>query len=225
MVKRKIDGKKKKNPKAKKFQKRDLAWEPTATSAVEKYDNSGSLTINPASGGANWVAIAAGLLINGIVQGLAPNNARRGRKLLMKSILVRYFFNAAGAGTGALTGRVRWVIVYDKAPNFNLCSIANIFNTDNFLSPLNLDFTDRFVIIHDETTDEIFATGTGGRQTAAGKFYKKINLVEQFDQGTLGTIADITTGAMYITCSCSGTYGAGTGPGCTFNYRIRFEDP
>lgn len=132
---------------------------------------------------------------------------RIGRKTCIKSLYIR----------GYLTGRVmdmqnnecppqlcRMIILIDLQPNGAVPTVADLLNEALPTAQLNLNNRDRFKIITDKeyvldgykkNADE----GTMGwnRTIVAVKKYKKLNQ-EVIFQTNGGSIADITTGALYM---------------------------
>lgn len=158
---------------------------------------------------------AAALLCNGITQGVTPTT-RSGRKVLMTSILCNWVVRQIG-GNG---GNFRIVLIYDKSPNGAFPASADIFEQDNFLSGMNLSNSDRFQVLMNEITPP---TGTTAGWTQSGTFYRKLNLPIQFNNGNAGTIADITTGAVYILFSQTASI-ITTAPTASAFVRVRWID-
>jgi len=175
-------------------------------SAPEKKNIDISTAIT-AAGATQWTLPT---LINGIAQGATANN-RVGRRLVIKSVLVRF---ALQPGAAALT--VRWMLIYDHAPNGALPAITDILTIDAFTAPMNLINNDRFMVIHDEVLNGMVAATQIG-----GKFYRRFTpgMQNQWTNAATGTIADITTGAFYV-LACSQVGSAVM----TFTSRIRFTD-
>lgn len=149
-----------------------------------------------------------------ITQGTGPNN-RLGRRVTLRSILIRCYAIPSGSNW------LRWMVVYDHAPNGVLPLITDILTIDDVNAPNNLVYNDRFMILHDNLTQNQSDINT----PTPFKLYMKLGpggkgLQMQFTNGTSGSIADVTTGAIYIAC-CGSASG-----NCSLDFtsRIRFTD-
>lgn len=165
----------------------------------------------------NSAAFTAGGLLNGLVPG-ASANERIGRKVTLKSILIRWSFHMTPTSAG--TGALRILVVYDKQANAAAPAITDILLTDDFHSQNNLSNRDRFVTIFDTITDAI---GTAGPQTVSGVNYKRLNFETLFNAGPAGTIGDISSGSVYIFIAQSG-YIITNAADFTARCRIRYTD-
>lgn len=177
-----------------------------SSTAPEKknFDLAGTLT---GAGAGQWSPVT---LINGIAQGNTANT-RIGRRLTLTSMTVRW------TTTGAFSGTGRWMIIYDHAPNGALPLITDILTVDTVNGFMNLINNDRFMVIHDEYINNF---NTAGAATMCGKWnYNRQPLQNQWTNAATGTIADITTGAVYI-LACSPNVITGV----VFGSRIRFTD-
>lgn len=175
-------------------------------------------------GPTNFSTAGAVLLLNGVAQGDDYTN-RIGRKITMKSILMR--FSVFSQATDNLqTGDIlRVMIVYDNQSNGVAPTVANILQTASWDSPQNLDNRDRFLVLADKVFNRpaaIYAAGviTAGQAGAASrKIYRKISLQTQFN-GTGATVGSIAGGSVYMLTISA--YGA------QYDYysncRIRFTD-
>lgn len=195
-----------------------LSFEPTAIATPEKQNVDVSGQMVTTAGSAAFVAPAAAQLLNGLTQGNAPAANRKGRKVLMKSLDVKWNYILNGASGGA-DGRI--VIFYDKQSNAAAPAVLDVMTTDNFLSSVNLSNNDRFVILANEYTTPI---NTGGNPTISGRIFRKLNNAIAFNNGNAGTIADITTGSIYIIFAQNGTGITAGGPALSFYSRIRYID-
>lgn len=161
-----------------------------------KVIDTGPVTGNtPASGGLT--------LLNGIIQGTDYTN-RIGRRVIMKSLLFRFYLVPNIAATnGALGDIVRVMLIYDCQANATAPSVPDILaNGGSFSSPMNLNNRDRFKVL----TDKFVTIGSWaytGSTLAAGsprpsqfKIYKKMNMEIIFG-GVGGTVGSIQTGAVY----------------------------
>lgn len=155
-------------------------------------------------------------LLNPIAQGSSANGNRIGRKVQMKSLVFRYV-----ASTSAYPTDIRILIIYDKQSDGLAPDIAQVLQgaPPTYNAPMNLTNSDRFVVL----ADEIDNTFAGGQSvySRSGKIYRKINLPQHYTNAITGTVADITSGAIWVmTSTSSGGGGAGIG----YYSRIRYTD-
>lgn len=157
------------------------------------------------------------VLLNGMATG-ATATTRIGRKITLKSLLFRYRLNTVATTIGG--SPIRFLIVYDKQANAAAPTILDVLEADDFTSPNNLSNRDRFVTLCDHITQPL---SENGNQGIADVVYKPLNLETMFNDGTAGTISDITSGSVYLFfAQCSGlTTGA---PVIEYKTRIRFSD-
>lgn len=194
--------------------------DPSLGTEVKFIDVNGTTQTAP-SASSSW---SAGMLLNGCVPGSGATD-RVGRKIIIKSLLFRYSIQVAAQTGGG--GRFRILVVYDKQTNATAPAITDILLADDWLSPNNLSNRDRFVTLCDEYTDP--STGTA---TTVGDFndpcgmlkFKRLNLETMFNSGNAGTVADITTGSIYVFFSQPGTM-TYTSATLNFRSRVRFLDP
>nr|UOF82936.1 capsid protein [Cressdnaviricota sp.] len=91
------------------------------------------------------------------------------------------------------SGYLRWMFLYDKQPNGAAPSVSPTQDSADQVSPWSYDSKDRYDIIWDslyDTTPEM-ATITRQKKTI-------VNRTAYYNAGTAGTIADITTGSLYL---------------------------
>jgi len=156
-------------------------------------------------------------LLNGVSQGVTPTT-RVGRRLTMRSLYIRWFLQLASTTTGG--SPVRMLVVYDKQTNGAAPAVTDIVLTDELTSPMNLSNSKRFMALCDQTWECI---GTGGPQSLVFSKFIKMNKTMEFNNGNAGTVADITSGSIYVLC-WSGNGLAVTQPLSVFYSRIRFQD-
>ena len=156
-------------------------------------------------------------LLNGLVPGSGADQ-RIGRRCTIKSLYIRA--TAALAPTTIRGCCVRFMVVYDKQANATAPAVTDILATDSFYSPNNLSNRDRFVVLVDHVTD---AVETNANYLVAFTIYKKLNLETMFNAGTAGTIADITSGSLYVLAAQNGD-AAIAAPVVTWYSRIRYSD-
>jgi len=136
-----------------------------------------------------------GTLLNGLAVGSTASQ-RIGRKVTLKSLLIRYSFAVQNATTWATPLRI--LVVYDKQANATAPAITDILLTDNFNSQNNLSNRDRFVTLVDQITDNIGGGDNAANYVIADTLFKRINLETMFNDGNAGTIGDITSGSIYM---------------------------
>jgi len=155
----------------------------------------------------NNVVGAAGLVtgyscVNCIQQGTAFYN-RIGSKVFMKAIATRYIVY-----TTDKAAIVRATVIYDHSPNRSYPAIASIFQVNAsgaILTGNEYKYTpndSRFEILYD-----CYHACDLSKIQRHYEMSIPINKEAQY-VGTLGTIADITTGAIYTIFSTSDAYGA-----------------
>lgn len=151
-------------------------------------------------------------LLNGMIEGTDPNNNRIGRKINMTSIVLRYL-----SSTNLNGNPFRVLVVYDKQSDGALPTAASIVQDQtNILSPMNMNQSDRFVVIADEFVTQP-STFNGSR--TMGSIFRKLNLPAHYQSNT-ALITGMASGSIYV-LSC-GIGGIGQGVG--YFSRVRFTD-
>lgn len=142
----------------------------------------------------------------------ADMNARVGRKINIKSVYIRGFVGIQAALLSTADSEIppqqwRMIIVADMQPNGAAPATTDLLNTASPSSHLNLNNRDRFKVLADKvyTSDGYVNVSTAtqarssqGRITFKVKCYKKTNIETIFNATNGGTIADITSGAVYM---------------------------
>ena len=159
-------------------------------------------------------------LLNGCTQGTTAVT-RVGTRIYMKSLYIRGVFTMTLPTNPPAPWR--FLVVYDKESNGAAPAATDVLAADTFSSPLNLYKPGRFIVLMDEIIHN--ENGFGGG--AAGAYninrYVKMGLPVLFNNGNAGTVADISSGAVYSFIHSAGqTYTAATLG--TVTCRIRFED-
>jgi len=154
-------------------------------------------------------------LLNGTAQGAGATN-RLGRKMMMKSFQMRYTCSVAD-GDDASQHRI--VVVYDKQANGAAPIATDVFSANDFRSPLNLNNSDRFVVICDEVTESVQSSVIN----ISGQRYVKLNM-ETIFQGSSNGIADIASGSVYMFIANNATPTIGVVTAAFVYTRIRFTD-
>lgn len=176
-----------------------------------------SFTLSLPFGAATWVAPAAAQLLNGLTLGSTASQ-RIGRRVTFRSIYIRGKLVFGAAVTNSC--QARYLVVYDKQANAALPATTDILLNDDYLSPNNISNNNRFIIVADKTTASVDAAQV---KNISFKLYRKLMLETQFNAGNAGTIADITTGSLFIIGAQSGGAGAAN-PSMQFQVRLRYDD-
>jgi len=162
---------------------------------------------------------AQGSLLTQIARGSAGNE-RIGRKVRLRSIVLRWEVVCDNLTTAGGQCRVR--VVYDKQSNGVAPNIAQVFSQNSYTGHNNLDNQDRFITLVDVRSKCI---EKGQREVDSGVEKRKLDLDQIWIAANVtGTIADITTGALYLFVSNTGTFGTAP-PIINYQIRTRFEDP
>ena len=156
-------------------------------------------------------------LLNGIAQGTTAST-RLGRRITMKSLLLRASFGMAPTTTGG--SPIRILIVYDSQTNATAPVATDVVLTDEISSPMNLGNSRRFKTILDEI---IPCIGTGGPQSMHVTRYVKLNHQVEFNAGSAGTVGDIQTGSVYCLIWQNGRILVAA-PTADIYTRIRYSD-
>lgn len=169
-------------------------------------------------GSATWTTPGPNFLLNGLVPD-STATGRIGRKVVMKSLLVRVELRLAATSTGG--GFLRYLVVYDRQSNAAAPAVTDILLADTESSPMNLSNKDRFQILAEGTTQ--VASANGNFCSTEINIYKKLDHPVQYNAGIAGTIADIQTGAVYILFAQSGGIGTAA-PFAIWRSRVRYSD-
>ena len=157
-------------------------------------------------------------LLNGIARG-DDINERNGRQVLMKSVQISWLsFATAATGVDQVH---RVVLVYDRQANATALTWNDVFGSSSIHYPRNLENRKRFKILMDQSY-VINAAGEPGTGRVE-KFYRKLAHPVTFNAGDAGTIADITTGSLYLMWTSSVGAGATAGT-IQGRARVRYSD-
>lgn len=167
----------------------------------------------------------------------ADYNARIGRKITLKSLFIRgrLVLETAIALTGTLSiaQQGRLIICYDLQPNGAAPAITDILITADPASHLNLNNRDRFRILCDKeyVFDPSFYQNTAtqaysfmGRTIYNVKIFKRLNLDMIFNAVNGGTVADISSGALYMVWIGSAAAGTNSDTNAIVSTRVRYAD-
>lgn len=165
-------------------------------------------------------------------------NARIGRKIVIKSFYIKGYCQSEASRTTPVINvpaqQLRLIVFCDLQPNGAAPAITDLLDTANTTSMLNLNNRDRFIVYTDKIypIDPYFYSATATQSFASVsnqiknvKKYKKINLEVIFNSTNGGTIADITSGALYMWCIGSQAAGANTDGNFLLSTRVRYVDP
>lgn len=163
-------------------------------------------------------------LLNGVTNN-TDYNARIGRVITMKSILLRFQWYPLTTQSDSNGDVLRALIVIDLQANGVAPAITDILDTASYLAPNNLANRNRFVTLYDKMfnmsawTMSAGALVNGGVLPRAQKIYKKINQDTIFN-ATGATVGSIQSGSLYffVIPATNGT------TGLVFNARVRFID-
>jgi len=167
--------------------------------------------------GSTFTAPGATTLMNGLANG-SDASTRIGRKVVLKSLYVRWSYSLAATSVGGSPARI--IIFFDKQANAFAPNNTDVLAASEFNRPNNLSNRDRFITLYDHITPTVSANG---EYSVAGSCYKKLNLETIFNQGTAGTIGDITSGSIYIMFAQNGKITTAE-PTLTWYGRIRYSD-
>jgi len=164
-------------------------------------------------------------LLNGCAPGSDATN-RIGRRILVRSVQLSGY---AAPSTATVVAPCRWAIVVDRQANGATFTFGDCWDSaiaDTLRNPTNLQ---RFQIIHDTGVFGVIGSTQPSPAIAATSaslhpfhLYKKLNIPVQFNAGVTGTVADITTNAIYLVTW--GSQAGLNGADFTSRIRIRFAD-
>lgn len=175
--------------------------------------------------GATIQALSSGAvtLINGVSQGTDYTN-RIGRKILVKSLFMRFNIYPNSAISQPTGDLIRVLLLCDYQPNGAAPTTTDILQTADYLSPLNLNNRDRFKVWYDKYISmeasyyPSFLLTAGSPAMHFRQVFKKMSM-EVINSGSGATVGSIQTGAMYIF-----VISKSTGTLYDFNTRVRFID-
>lgn len=157
---------------------------------------------------------AALILLNGMAPG-DTGETRDGQSIRMKSVLMRGTILVNPSATATVH---RTMLFLDTQPNGAAPGIGDILDTaTNVLSPINISNGSRFKILK----DLFHNVDVAANPIITFQKFVKLGFHTKYNAGTAGTIADITTNALYILHMSSEATNT-----ATFNYyfRSRFID-
>lgn len=162
------------------------------------------------------------VLLNGLVPGTGASQ-RIGKKIVTKSLLFRGSIGSGDTGGTPFRGMVRLLWIYDKQSNATAPTVAQILESVAAYSPMNMDNRDRFVVLRDK---QYAIDQSGGNQSAQVKLYKRLMIPTIYNAGVAGTVADITSGSIYLLLigESAGATVPTNQPIIDFTNRIRYDD-
>jgi len=152
-------------------------------------------------------------------------NTRTGRKILMKSLMIRMTINPLPAVSAPSGDAIRIIIFYDEQTNAAVPVISDVLQTSSWNSQLNLNNRDRFRVVCDKFIGMPASTYTAGALVAGSpvtkvmKKYRKFRL-ESIYNGSGATVAAIQTGGLFILYIAE----ANNTHNFLFESRVRFVD-
>lgn len=187
--------KKSKKYKGKPVHQRLVAVGGAGTRYREKKNKDTGIVYAPATPSVTW---STPTLLNGIATG-DDGQTRDGRKILIKSILVRWrLVNDAESNQGGSTVRV--ILFYDKQANNAAPAITDLLTSNTNVSPNNLANSERFVVLKDKIIGPYAGLTTG---PGMGVFSVKTQM-ESIYGLTTDDITAINSGSVWITVAFDG---------------------
>lgn len=164
-------------------------------------------------------------------------NNRIGRKINITSCYIRGMVATEpslgpATGTACPSQQARMILFEDMQPNGATPAVTDILNTASPFSQLNLNGRDRFKIYTDKiwsfgpylaSTTATQAQSLCAQQAYSIKKYKKLNIETIFNATNGGTIADITSGALFMLWIGS-TASGGNDANAIISTRVRYND-
>lgn len=156
-------------------------------------------------------------LLNGVAQGTDYGN-RVGRRVTMTSAFIRGTLKANS--TTPTAGQSRIILVVDRECNGVAPTIGDVLSTVTTTGNLDLDNTERFLILMDQTlaVKPNFATQV---EYIPFKFYKKMRITTKYI-GTGATVASIGENGLFLMTLGDFTAGTNTAPEFILTARVRF---
>ena len=157
-------------------------------------------------------------LLNGIARG-DEIGERNGREVVMRSI--EFHARVSPTITTGKAQQGRLLLVYDRQTNAAPLTGAQVLDVFNTISPRNLENRRRFKILMDRRL-VLENSGQAGEYKQVN-FYRRLRHPVTFNSGDAATVADITTGSVYLVTIGSNVAGATAGA-AAFDCRIRYQD-
>lgn len=156
-------------------------------------------------------------LLNGVAQGTDYGN-RVGRRITMTSVFIRGTLKSNSTNPTAAQARI--LLVLDRETNGVVPAIGDVLSTVTTTGNVDLDNTERFTILMDQTlaVKPYFATQI---EYIPFKFYKKIRLPAKYI-GTGATVASVGENGLFLMTLGDFTAGTATAPEWILTARMRF---
>lgn len=129
-------------------------------------------------------------LLNGLKKG-DDINTRDGRQVRFKSVWIKMCFAMSTAATDTF---VRIILFIDKQPNSVTINPVDILQEQTVESGKQLDSRKRIVIL----VDRVIVLQQANRTSQFVNIYKNIDMKTVYDASDVGSIADISTNALFI---------------------------
>lgn len=171
-----------------------------------------------------FINAPAGVLMNGLIVG-STATSRIGRQVIVKSFELRMAVYNQVAGLLGCT--FCWDVVLDRQANAQAATIQDIWNSSDPLSPRNISNKKRFKVLATSGLQSMSSTILGDGSDSAWNtytIYKKVNIPVQYNDGTAGTVGDITSNAMYLFLRTDAPVVALNGLSWRLATRIRYTD-
>jgi len=181
-------------------------------------------TIDTTATNANPTATGSVVLLNGVATG-DDYNTRDGRKILMKSILLRLFLKPDVTQSAPTGDILRVMLVYDKQTNAAALTAAMVLQTATYASPNLLDNRERFKVLLDKYLvigADVYTAGAlvqGAPLSRCLTSYKTLNLETTYN-GTGATVGAINTGSVYLVMLTRSEVSS-----VDYYARVRFTEP
>lgn len=151
------------------------------------------------------------ICLNNLAQGTTDNN-RIGNSILAQSVDIRLTFQY---NVTAGFNNIRYMIIVDKMQAGTPLTLAQLLeNTTYFMSPLNKDNSDRFVVVK----DKIVNVSDVKDKFTETKIFKRLNFHIRFSGPTT---ADVGPNSVYLVAFTNSTVNA---PVMNYYTRIHFTD-
>lgn len=170
------------------------------------------------AGSQNMTGTPTIVLLNGCQTGDTATT-RDGQSILLKSIYCQFMVYMDPSST--TYNIVRFMLVLDTQPNATVMSAADLFQNNtsgtNVVSPININYGKRFKVLYDKR----FSLNATQIREKVWKYFKRLKFHTKFNTGNAGTIADITSNALYLVFVNDNNV---TTPDCQYYVRLRFID-
>jgi hypothetical protein len=157
------------------------------------------------------------VLLNGLAPGTAINQRLGQRTHFTSGALDVNSTVTATTGTDQFS---RFLVVLDKQPNGAAFAITDVLTAVSVIAPINLSNRNRFVVY----VDQKFHLNASAEPGSQKSFHCRMPaFVTSYNTGTAGTIADITTNALYFVAIGDNVAGV-TAASDTIVSRLFFRD-